>query len=113
MKLCHDYLFGAYCRDVAKHYYYEHPAVAEEVIANNLFIDSYNQYHEIEIHQKTRRLIAQEQLFPPACVEENSYNFVIDWLNYKKNKGFIHKDVGHLSKLGFSLWSWTSFSPND
>ena len=103
MKYCHDFLFGSYCRDTVKRYYLEHPAVAEEIVAKKIFIDSYNQYREIDIHKRTGRLIEKEQLYPPPCVIENSFNFVIDWLNYKKNKRYINKDPKHPSTPRFSL----------
>ena len=78
---CHDVLFGAYCvNKVISYAKYCDPFSVDDLVIKKIFIESYNQALSFEsFRTKGESLNEGNWLFPPRCMQDNSYNYSIFW----------------------------------
>ena len=90
---CHDVLFGMFCISAVVRYYKENTTMAEDLVAKKVFINSYNNALEFHNFKITGKMRAVEMVYPPICLEQNSYEYATYWMEWKKKGMWLEKKV--------------------
>ena len=90
---CHDVLFGMYCVSTVVRYYKEEKNLADDLTAKKVFINSYNSALEFHNYKLTGAMGDRVMLYPPVCLEQNSYEYATYWMQWKKKGMWLDKKV--------------------
>ena len=90
---CHDVLFGMYCVSSVVRYYKEEQELADDLTAKKVFINSYNSALEFHNYKLTGAMGDRVMLYPPVCLEQNSYEYATYWMQWKKKGMWLDKKV--------------------
>ena len=87
MTECHDIKYGAWCLHEVIVYVMRAPSFACTNAAKKIFIDTYNQsYGFSSFHDITEKKTHVDWVFPPTCVQRNSYDYAMYWfVDYIEN----------------------------
>lgn len=73
---CHDAMIGLFCvKEVIKHYT-NCPWLVCNVVVKKIFLDCYNQVLKWESF-KDRKGEQDEYVFPPLCVQDNTFSYAL------------------------------------
>lgn len=81
MIYCHDVLYGLYCTYKVISYIQDEVEIVDEVVVKKIFIDTYNRCLAFDTFRKFGKA-HKEWVFPPPCVQDNSYNYCIFWYEW-------------------------------
>ena len=80
---CHDVLYGMYCVYNIMRYCNNRIEWAEDTVVRKIFIDTYNRCLPFDTFRNNNSKLHTEWVFPPPCVQDNSYNYAIFWYEWK------------------------------
>ena len=83
MHECHDVLYGPYSVYKVIQYCRKNYDNIDDAVVKKIFIDTYNRnlsFHNFK-HNKEDK-IDEEWVFPPSCMQDNSYDYAIFWYEW-------------------------------
>ena len=93
---CHDVVFGPFCLYEVIEYCNEYIEHVDDTIVRKFFIDTYNCCLKF-VTFKERKDIHKDWVFPPKCMQHNSYNYMLFWYMFivegDRTLGFSDIDV--------------------
>ena len=90
--LCQSIMYGRFCVHVVHRYHFSDPDNSEDrICAKKLFIDHYSIVHEYNTHKETRELRKVDWVYPPECMRQNCYLYVLGWLVWARNGKLVVK----------------------
>lgn len=98
MTSCHDVIFGMYCISAVIQYYKNETDQAEDLVAKRIFINHYTNALKFDTYKKTGKLSVVEMVYPPVCLEQNSYEYAIYWIAWKKKGMWLDKNISKSDK---------------
>lgn len=78
---CDDVRFGLFCIFEIISYINEKIEFVDGMIIRKIFIDTYNRYLCCTAF-KEKKVVPEEWVFPPPCMQENSYDYAIFWYEW-------------------------------
>ena len=90
---CLNLRFGRFCQDAVRQYQRATPnKYLQGIVAKKIFIDHYNYMIKFDRYRpggtpddSLASLQKEEWVYPPACVLENSYFYILKWLDWVKH----------------------------
>ena len=89
---CHNEVYGKFCKDAVIAYHYETlPGRTDDLTAKRIFINHYNIISKWEDHKETDVFSKDLWRFPPVCMKRESYDHILHWLDWVRNKKFVRR----------------------
>ena len=91
MTKCHDVVYGPHAVNEVVCYINQNPEDCDDITVKKIFIDTYNNDLSLDIFRGEAKDIKSDSwLFPPRCMQDNSYSYAIYW--YGDNYERIYRD---------------------
>ena len=81
MLACHDVVFGPFCLYRVINYCNRFDDFVDDVVMKKIFIDTYNRCLAFTKFKSAKKDHV-EWVFPPACMQDNSYGYMIFWYEW-------------------------------
>ena len=82
MYTCHDVVFSAFCVHECIKYCNDSDNLVCDTAVKKVFLDTYNRCLAFMVFRTRNKTVMDKWVFPPLCVQDNSYSYVLFWYEW-------------------------------
>ena len=79
---CHDVVFGTFCVYKCIKYCKDTDNTLNDTAIKKVFLDTYNRCLAFVIFRDRTKIVQDKWIFPPLCVQDNSYSYILFWYEW-------------------------------